>query len=96
MLLELDRSSARTLATSYSDEHGLEPTFDDVLIPALILAGDERIEDQISQENQELIVETTRDLVQGARKQIHMPRTRTESCGYWVCVRLARFTIWAC
>jgi len=63
MLLELDRPSARTLATRYCDEHGLEPTFDDVLIPALILAGEERIEDHISQENQELIVETTRDLV---------------------------------
>jgi predicted PurR-regulated permease PerM/methanogenic corrinoid protein MtbC1 len=63
MLLELDRSSARTLATSYCDEHGLEPTFDDVLIPALILAGEERAEGHISQENQELIVETTREVV---------------------------------
>jgi predicted PurR-regulated permease PerM/methanogenic corrinoid protein MtbC1 len=63
MLLELDRSSARTLATRYCDEHGLEPTFDDVLIPALVLAGRERTEDNISRENQELIVETTQDLV---------------------------------
>src|SRR6202158_1012984 len=76
MLLELDRSSAHTLATSYSDEHGLEPTFDDVLIPALILAGDERIEDQISQENQELIVETTRDLVKELGNRFIKPRSK--------------------
>src|SRR3984893_7501440 len=63
MLLELDQARASALVISYCDEHGLEPTFDDVLIPALILAGEERIEDHISQENQELIVETTRDLV---------------------------------
>ena len=51
MLLELDESSARALAISYCDTHGLEATFDDVLIPALNLAGQERIESHISQEN---------------------------------------------
>jgi len=75
MLLELDRSSARTLATHYCDEHGLELTFDDVLIPALILAGEERIEGHISQENQELIVETTRDLVKELGSRFIRPRT---------------------
>jgi predicted PurR-regulated permease PerM/methanogenic corrinoid protein MtbC1 len=76
MLLELDRSSARTLATRYCDEHGLEPTFDDVLIPALVLAGEERIEGHISQENQELIVETTRDLIKELGNRFNRPRTR--------------------
>jgi predicted PurR-regulated permease PerM/methanogenic corrinoid protein MtbC1 len=76
MLLELDQSSARTLATRYCDEHGLEPTFDDVLIPALVLAGRERIEDNISQENQQLIVETTRDLVKELGNRFTRPRTK--------------------
>jgi predicted PurR-regulated permease PerM/methanogenic corrinoid protein MtbC1 len=76
MLLELDRPSARTLATRYCDEHGLESTFDDVLIPALILAGEERIEGHISQENQELIVETTRDLVKELGNRFIRPRTK--------------------
>jgi predicted PurR-regulated permease PerM len=76
MLLELDQPSARILATRYCDEHGLEATFDDVLIPALILAGEERIEGHISQENQELIVETTRDLVKEFGNRFIRPRTK--------------------
>lgn len=69
MLLELDQSRAHTLAISYCDLHGLESTFDDVLIPAVKLAGDERCASHISQQNLTYIVETTRDLIKelGAR-----------------------------
>ena len=76
MLLELDRSRAHTLATHYCDEHGLEPTFDDVLIPAIVLAGQERFDNNISHENQELIVETTRDLVMELGNRFIKPRTK--------------------
>ena len=75
MLLELDRSGARTLAIRYADKHGLEPTFDDVLIPVLQLAGAERIESHISQENQRFIIETTRDLVKDLSERFTKPRT---------------------
>jgi hypothetical protein len=92
MLLELDRSSARTLATRYCDEHGLEPTFDDVLIPALVLADRERIEDNISRENQELIVETTRTW-SGNLETDSLSLGRNRGSGYWAYVRLARSTI---
>ncbi len=63
MLLELDQSRAHALAISYCDLHGLESTFDDVLIPTVKLAGDERFAGHISQENLTYIVETTRDLI---------------------------------
>jgi len=63
MLLELDQPRARALAISYCDRLGLEATFDDVLIPAVLLAGDERAASHISQDNQQYLVETTRDLV---------------------------------
>jgi predicted PurR-regulated permease PerM/methanogenic corrinoid protein MtbC1 len=76
MLLELDRSRAHTLATHYCDEHGLESTFDDVLIPAIVLAGQERFDNNISHENQELIVETTRDLVMELGNRFIKPRTK--------------------
>lgn len=76
MLLELDRSRAHTLATHYCDEHGLEPTFDDVLIPAIVLAGQERFDNNISRENQELINETTRDLVMELGNRFIRPRTK--------------------
>src|ERR1700674_991329 len=58
MLLELDPAGARALAISYCDEHGLEATFDDVFVPPLLLMGNERAEDHISQENQQLIIDT--------------------------------------
>ena len=67
------------LAIRYCDTHGLEPTFDDVLIPALTLAGPERIESHISQENQHFIVEITRDLVKDLGNRFIKPRTSTEA-----------------
>ena len=75
MLLELDQSGARTLAIRYCDQHGLEPTFDDVLIPVLNLAVAERLESHISQENQRFIIETTRDLVKDLGARFIKPRT---------------------
>lgn len=63
MLLELDQPRARTLAITYCDQHGLEATFDDLLIPAVNLAGEERFASHISNDNQQYIIETTLDLV---------------------------------
>jgi predicted PurR-regulated permease PerM len=76
MLLELDESGARTLAIGYCDTHGLEATFDDVLIPALNLAGQERTEGHISQENQRFIIEITRGLVKDLGSRFIKPRTK--------------------
>jgi len=76
MLLELDEAGARTLAIGYCDTHGLEPTFDDVLVPALSLAGQERIEGHISQENHRFIVEITRGLIKDLGNRFIKPRTR--------------------
>jgi len=74
-LLELDVSGAQNIAIRYCDKHGLEPTFDNVLIPAVSLAGDERIENHISQENQRLINDTTVALVKELGDRFRKPRT---------------------
>jgi predicted PurR-regulated permease PerM/methanogenic corrinoid protein MtbC1 len=63
MLLELDTPRARDLAIRYCDENGLERTFEDVIQPALVLMGEERMEDHISEENQRLIIDTTHQLI---------------------------------
>ena len=76
MLLELNESGARALAIGYCDTHGLEATFDDVLIPALTLAGQERMEGHISQENQHFIVEITRGLIKDLGNRFIKPRTK--------------------
>jgi predicted PurR-regulated permease PerM/methylmalonyl-CoA mutase cobalamin-binding subunit len=75
-LLELDQTSARTIAVGYCDKNGLEPTFDDVLAPAVILAGEERSENHISEENQNLIFDTTIALVKELGDRFNKPRVR--------------------
>jgi predicted PurR-regulated permease PerM/methanogenic corrinoid protein MtbC1 len=75
-LLELDQSSARNLAISYCDKHGLEPTFDEVLAPAVILAGEERFENHISEDNQSLVFATTAALVKELGDRFNKPRLR--------------------
>lgn len=74
-LLELDVASARNIVVRYCDKHGLEPTFDDVLIPAVRLAGEERNENHISRENQRLINDTTVMLVTELGERLSKPRT---------------------
>ncbi len=63
MLLKLNPDSARDVAIAYCDENGLERTFDEVITPALVLMGEERAEDHISDENQRLIIDTTHQLI---------------------------------
>jgi methanogenic corrinoid protein MtbC1 len=75
-LLELDLLSARNIAIRYCDKHGLEPTFDEVLAPAVVLAGQERFENHISDNNQTLVFETTVALVKELGERFHKPRVR--------------------
>jgi predicted PurR-regulated permease PerM/methylmalonyl-CoA mutase cobalamin-binding subunit len=75
MLLELDGTGARELAIRFCDEHGLERTFDDVLIPVLVLSGEERAENHISADNQQFILDTVRELVQDLGNRFVKPRT---------------------
>jgi predicted PurR-regulated permease PerM/methanogenic corrinoid protein MtbC1 len=74
-LLELDVSGARNIAIRYCDKYGLETAFDNVLIPAVSLAGSERSENHISQENQRLINDTTAALVKELGNRFSKPRT---------------------
>jgi methanogenic corrinoid protein MtbC1 len=75
-LLELDPTSARDIALRYFDENGLEPTFDEVFIPAINLAAEERTENHISQENQQLLIETTAALVSELGGRFRKPRMK--------------------
>jgi predicted PurR-regulated permease PerM/methylmalonyl-CoA mutase cobalamin-binding subunit len=75
-LLELDLPGAQNIAIGYCDKNGLEPTFDDVLVPAVVLAGEERNEQHISEQNQSLIFETTLALVKQLGDRFNKPRMR--------------------
>ncbi len=74
LLLETDCTRARELAFRYCDEHGLERTFDDILIPVLVLSGEERAENHISQDNQQFVLDTVRDLIPDLGNRFIKPR----------------------
>jgi methanogenic corrinoid protein MtbC1 len=76
-LLELDVTAAQKIAIRYCDKNGLEPTFDNVLIPAMNLAGKERAENHISKENQRLIIETTVALIKELGDRLSRPHSAT-------------------
>jgi len=85
-LLELDELGARNIAIRYCDKHGLESTFDNVLTPAVSLAGEERTENHISLENQRLINDTTVALVKELGERLSKPRTASRLRILGVCV----------
>ena len=55
---------------------GSTPTFDDVLVPAVILAGEERFENHISEQNQRLVFDTTVKLVKELGDRFNKPIVR--------------------
>jgi predicted PurR-regulated permease PerM/methylmalonyl-CoA mutase cobalamin-binding subunit len=63
MLLELDSAGPRALAIRYCDENGIEKTFDDILVPAISMAGDEHSQGHISDESMQHIIGFLRDLI---------------------------------
>jgi predicted PurR-regulated permease PerM len=73
MLLELDSSGARALAIRYCGENGIEQTFDDIIAPAVNLAGDEHTEHHISDDSMQFIVNFVRDLI---------PELGSRFCGF--------------
>jgi predicted PurR-regulated permease PerM/methanogenic corrinoid protein MtbC1 len=85
-LLELDMSAARNIAIRYCDKNGLESTFDNVLIPAVDLAGMERSENHISQENQRMINDTTVALAKELGDRFGKPQTASRLRILGVCV----------
>jgi predicted PurR-regulated permease PerM/methanogenic corrinoid protein MtbC1 len=73
-LLELDQNGARSLALRYCDEHGQEPTCLDIIVPTLVFMGEERSEDHISKENEQFMIDTTREVIAEAGNRLSKPR----------------------
>jgi predicted PurR-regulated permease PerM len=72
-LLEIDRDGARALVVGYCDENGLEPTLNEVILPALALMDQERTDDHISPANKKFIVDTTEELVEELGSRFNRP-----------------------
>lgn len=76
LLLEQDQIGARELAIGFCDKRGLERTFDDLLTPVLSLGGEERAANHISEEIEQFLIETIRELIVDLGKRYVTPRTR--------------------
>lgn len=63
-LLALDEDEARDVAENYLKEKPLRDLYDNVLIPALALAEQDRHQNQLTEERQKFVYETTCDLIQ--------------------------------
>jgi len=62
-MLELDRDGARATVIQYYDEHGFEPTINDVIVPSVITAAEEFDQDNISIGNLQNIMNDSRELI---------------------------------
>ena len=63
-LLALDEDEARDVAENYLKAKPPRDLYDDVLIPALALAEQDRHQNQLTEERQKFVYETTRDLIE--------------------------------
>jgi predicted PurR-regulated permease PerM len=63
-LLAMDEEEARTVAEDYLKEKPLIELYDSVLIPALAMAEQDRHENQLDDEREKFIYETTRELIE--------------------------------
>ncbi len=63
-LLAMDEDEARAVIDDYLKEHTALETYDSVLIPALSLAEQDRHANQLEEDRQRIISETTRELIE--------------------------------
>jgi hypothetical protein len=87
LLLEQDQIGARELAIGFCDKRGLECTFDDLLTPVLSLSGEERAANHISEEIEQFLIETIRELIVDLGKRYVRPRTPAA-------LRVGRLSFW--
>jgi hypothetical protein len=62
-LLARDRDEAKEVVQKYVQEHGLEKVYDDVLLPALVLARRDRKRDGLTVDEEEFIYQTTGEIL---------------------------------
>lgn len=63
-LLALDEDEARDVVENYLKEKPVRELYDNVLIPALALAEQDRHQNQLTEERQKFVYQSTRDLVE--------------------------------
>ena len=64
-LLARDEAEAKEVANEYASAHGLEKVYDNVLLPALVLAKQDRQDAGLEIEDEEFIINSTREILSG-------------------------------
>jgi predicted PurR-regulated permease PerM len=84
-LLARDQDEATDLVEEYLKNHPLETVYDEVLLPALVLAKRNREEDEITTEEERFIFQVTRDILDdlvASQQQVHLIATgKTPAAG---------------
>jgi hypothetical protein len=78
-LLARDRAEAEAVARDYLDQHGIDGLYDEVLIPALVLVRRGRRGGELRPEDEELILGTTRQLLEDLDRRVPPAATPSDS-----------------
>jgi predicted PurR-regulated permease PerM len=70
-LLALDEDEAREVAEEYLKEKSVQDLYDHVLIPALALAEQDRHQNQLTEERENFVYQSTRDLIEELGERNH-------------------------
>jgi predicted PurR-regulated permease PerM/GAF domain-containing protein len=63
-MLAMDEEEMLNLALEYRDQHSIEDFYDQILVPALIMAEEDRHNGTLAEVRQKFIIQSTRDLIQ--------------------------------
>lgn len=80
-LLASDQSEARKILDEYRKEKSLEDLYSSVIIPALILAEQDRHENELDDDTQNFIYQTTREFVEELGAEFSKQRSESKSEG---------------
>jgi methanogenic corrinoid protein MtbC1 len=78
LLLEMDSAGAQGMVIRYCNEKGIEAAFDQIITPAVRLAGRERSRDHISPEQFQYMIGFVRDLIPDLGSRFGRGRAQTD------------------
>jgi len=82
-MLAMDEEEMLKLATEYRTQYSIEDFYDQILIPALIMAEEDRHNGTLAEVRQKFIIQGTRELIQELAQEDNIPPTNGE---FIVCV----------
>lgn len=77
-MLAMDEEEMLNLAVEYRTQHTIEDFYDQILVPALIMAEEDRHNGTLAEMRQKFIIQGTRDLIQELAQEDNIEQTRDD------------------